>query len=65
MWYFRKHTVYSVPGLFLVAMAIMYGIGFLAYIGVAVKRGRIVHHDDFTFMWINLIGFILTLQALF
>ncbi|KAJ2662567.1 hypothetical protein IWW48_001809 [Coemansia sp. RSA 1200] len=65
MWYFRKHTVFSVPGLLLVAMAVMYGIGFLAYIGVAVKRGRIVHSNDFTYMWIDLIGLILTLQALF
>ncbi|KAJ2784644.1 hypothetical protein GGI15_002198 [Coemansia interrupta] len=65
MWQLRKHTVLSIPGLTLVLLALAYGIAFLAYIGVSTKRNRLVHGNDFTDMWITLLGLLLCLQALF
>ncbi|KAJ1990622.1 hypothetical protein GGI25_004117 [Coemansia spiralis] len=65
MWYFRKHTVLSIPGILLVLLTTMYLIAFIAYIGVAQKRNRLVHYDDYAFMWISFIGLLLSLQALF
>ncbi|KAJ1845723.1 hypothetical protein LPJ70_002375 [Coemansia sp. RSA 2708] len=65
MWYFRKHTVMSIPGLVVLALTLAYVIAFFAYIGVAVKRGRLVTHNDFLYMWVAFVGAVLGLQALF
>ncbi|KAJ2158201.1 hypothetical protein GGF46_003945 [Coemansia sp. RSA 552] len=65
MWYFRKHTVQSVPGILLVLLTVAYGIAFFAYIGVAVSRGRMVQHNEFLYMWMAFIGLVLGIQALF
>ncbi|KAJ2354622.1 hypothetical protein GGF43_003158, partial [Coemansia sp. RSA 2618] len=65
MWYFRKHTIVSVPGLVVLGLTLAFGIAFFAYIGVANKRGRLVKHNDFLYMWEAFVGAILGLQALF
>ncbi|KAJ2851581.1 hypothetical protein J3B02_003553, partial [Coemansia erecta] len=65
MWQLRKHTVFSIPGIALVLLTLAYGIAFLAYIGISTDRGRIVRGNDFTDMWIALLGLMLGLQALF
>ncbi|KAJ2277936.1 hypothetical protein EV176_001943 [Coemansia sp. RSA 451] len=65
MWYFRKHTVVSVPGLIVLALTLSFGIAFFAYIGVANKRSRLVKRNEFLYMWEAFIGTTLGLQALF
>ncbi|KAI8319399.1 hypothetical protein GQ54DRAFT_299345 [Martensiomyces pterosporus] len=65
MWYFRKHTVFSVQGILLVLLSIAHGIAFFAYIGVGVHHGRLVKHNEFLYMWITFLGLLLGLQALF
>ncbi|KAJ2778979.1 hypothetical protein H4R18_004283 [Coemansia javaensis] len=61
----RQHTVRSVPGIVLVVLTVAFGIAFFAYIGVGVKRGRLVKHNEFVYMWVVFVGLILGLQALF
>ncbi|KAJ2705559.1 hypothetical protein FB645_002348 [Coemansia sp. IMI 203386] len=65
MWQLRKHTVFSIPGIGLILLTIAYGIAFFAYIGIASNRDRIVRGNDFTDMWISLLGLVLGIQALF
>lgn len=65
MWYFRKHTVFSIPGILLVLLTLAYFIAFLAYIGVGNSRGRLVAHNEYTYVWTTLLGFLLGLQSLF
>ncbi|KAJ2843326.1 hypothetical protein IWW36_005601, partial [Coemansia brasiliensis] len=65
MWYFRKHTVMSIPGLVLLALTLVYIVAFFAYIGVSQKRGRLVKTNSFVYMWEALVGAFLCLQALF
>ncbi|KAJ1867988.1 hypothetical protein LPJ78_000485 [Coemansia sp. RSA 989] len=65
MWYFRKHTVMSIPGLVVLALTLAYAVAFFAYIGVSQKRGRLVKTNSFVYMWEALVGTFLCLQALF
>ncbi|KAJ2581036.1 hypothetical protein GGH95_002278, partial [Coemansia sp. RSA 1836] len=65
MWYFRKHTILSVPGLVVVLLTVSYGIAFFTYIGFSARRGRLIKGNEFTNMWITFIGMLLGAQALF
>ncbi|KAJ2829113.1 hypothetical protein GGI24_002220 [Coemansia furcata] len=55
----------SIPGLVLVLLTLSYGIAFFTYIGFSARRGRLIKGNDFTDMWITLIGFLLSAQSLF
>ncbi|KAJ2003666.1 hypothetical protein H4R26_002950 [Coemansia thaxteri] len=65
MWYFRKHTIFSVPGIVLVLLTLAYFVAFFVYIGVSARRNRLVKHNEFAYMWIALVGLLLGLQSLF
>ncbi|KAJ1918145.1 hypothetical protein H4219_002786 [Mycoemilia scoparia] len=65
MWYNRKSTIFSIAGAFLVAMALAHFVAFFVYLGLANTQNRLVTSNQYLFMWINLVGFILDIQALY
>ncbi|KAJ1672675.1 hypothetical protein EV182_006718, partial [Spiromyces aspiralis] len=65
MWYNHMSTIFSWQGLIIILMSLAHLIAFFVYLGLANKSGRLVTSNQYLFMWINLVGFIFDIQALY
>ncbi|PVU97069.1 hypothetical protein BB561_000788 [Smittium simulii] len=65
MWYYRKGTVLTLPGIIIAAATVGYFVGAIAQIAVAKSLHRIVRGNDYIIVWICITGVIMGFQALY
>ncbi|KAJ1928055.1 hypothetical protein IWQ60_002403 [Tieghemiomyces parasiticus] len=62
----HKSTILSIPGVIALLFLVMHLVALIVYSAKATNDvGRTVPRNEYADMWINVVGFFLTLQALF